>query len=176
MNWFTLWMIVINTSFWLVCCFGVAYLVRLIPESLYIKNQWFFKEHPFEKKLYKILRLNKWKDRLPEWGKVWHFEKKNLDKELSLKYVDQFILETKYSEIGHLGMAVAGFACVLVNPGDYVVMAFSCSIINLFIQMPFCLIQRYNRPRLLRLKLRLEYQNQKSSDTSRDLNRPVYKV
>lgn len=103
----------------------------------------------------------KWKDKLPEWGKVWNFEKKNLNKELSLKYVDKFILETYYAEIGHLGMAIFGFACILVNPTDYALMAFICSIINLIIQIPFCIIQRYNRPRLVRLKLRLEYKNQK---------------
>lgn len=159
MNWFTLWMIVINTSFWLVCCFGMAYVVRLFPKSFYEKNHWFFKEHPFEKKLYRKIHIDRWKGKLPEWGKVWKFEKKNLNKELSIKYVDQFIVETYFAEIGHLGMAILGFACIAVNPRDYAMMALICSIINLFIQIPFCIIQRYNRPRLVRLKLRLESKN-----------------
>jgi len=161
MTWFTLWMVVINTSFWLVCCFGVAFLIRFFPKSLYKENRGFFKEHPFEKKLYKKILVEKWKDKLPEWGRVWNFEKKNLNKELSLRYIDKFILETKYAEVGHLGMAILGFACILVNPSDYANMAVICSIINLVIQIPFCLIQRYNRPRLVRLKLRLEYKSQK---------------
>ncbi len=50
---------------------------------------------------------------------MWSFEKKHFNKELSLKYVDKFILETYYAEMGHLGMAIFGFACILVNPSNY---------------------------------------------------------
>jgi len=49
----------------------------------------FFKEYKIEKKLYKTAYLRKWKDKLPEWGKVWNFEKKNLKKELDLNYIDR---------------------------------------------------------------------------------------
>ena len=87
---------------------------------------------------------------------MWNFEKKHLNKVLSLKYVDKFIFETYYAEMGHIGMAIFGFAYILVNPSDYALMAFISSIINLIIQIPFCLIQRYNRPRLIRLKLKLK--------------------
>ncbi|HWK23816.1 MAG TPA: hypothetical protein VNS08_12365 [Ureibacillus sp.] len=156
MTWFTLWMVVINTSFWLILCFGFAFLVRYFPKSFYEKNQWFFKEYRFEKKIYKRIQVDKWKDKLPEWGSVFKFEKKNLNQNLSISYINTFILETKYAEIGHLGMAILGFACILVNPSDYAMMAIICSTINFIIQIPFCLIQRYNRPRLNRIKLRLE--------------------
>lgn len=156
MTWFTWYMILINTLFWFICCFGTAFLVRKIPTSFYEKNQWFFKERKIEKKLYKKIYLKKWKDKLPEWGKIWNFEKKNLKKELDLNYIDTFILETKYAEIGHLVMAILGFACIIVNPSDYMMMALICSFVNVFVQLPFCFIQRYNRPRLVKLKKRLK--------------------
>ncbi|WP_225228784.1 hypothetical protein [Bacillus sp. PS06] len=103
-----------------------------------------------------MISLNKWKDKLPEWGKVWNFEKKHLKQEHSLEYVNRFILETYRAEIGHIGMGVFGFACILVNPRDYAQMALICSLVNVVVQIPFCLIQRFNRPRLIRLKERLE--------------------
>lgn len=157
MTWFTLWMITINTIFWVVCCFGVAWAVyRLIPITFYKQINWFFKGHPYEKRLYKIIKIGRWKRKLPEWGKVWNFDKKHLKKELNLEYIDRFILETYRAEIGHLGMAILGFACVLVNPSDYYLMAITSSIVNCFIQIPFCLIQRYNRPRLMKIRLRYE--------------------
>ncbi len=154
MTWTTLWMVMINTSFWLVCCFGMAWFVRILPKSIYKTNNFFFKERSFEKRLYKILHTARWKDNLPEWGKILNFEKKNLKKDLSLDYIDRFILETCYAEIGHLGMAVFGFACILVNPSSYALMALIFAVINVFIQIPFILIQRYNRPRLIRLRLK----------------------
>jgi len=157
MSWFTFWMIVINTSFWLICCFGTAWLIhRVFPSSIYEKINWLFKERSFEKRFYQMIFLPKWKDKLPEWGKVWNFEKSHLKQELNLDYVNRFILETYRAEIGHIGMAVLGFACVLANPRDYAQMAIICSILNVVVQIPFCLIQRYNRPRLVRLKVRFE--------------------
>ncbi|GGO00192.1 glycosyl-4,4'-diaponeurosporenoate acyltransferase CrtO family protein [Saccharibacillus kuerlensis] len=169
MNGFTIWMIVINTSFWLICCFGTAHLVRFLPKSWYEKNQWFFAERSFERKVYKRIGLDRWKDRLPECGKVWNFQKKNLNEDLTLSYADKFILETKYAEVGHLGMAVLGFACIWVNPSDYALMAFILAGVNVIVQIPFCLIQRYNRPRLLRLRSRLA---RKSRESYTNTNNP----
>jgi glycosyl-4,4'-diaponeurosporenoate acyltransferase len=148
----TLWMIIINTLFWLVVCFGTAYSVRVFPNSWYGSTCWFFKEKLFERKVYRTIRIAKWKDKLPEWGRLLNFEKKNLKKDINLEYIDRFILETCYAEIGHLGMAVLGFACIFVNPRSHALMALILAIINLVIQIPFILIQRYNRPRLLRIR------------------------
>ncbi|NGZ77912.1 glycosyl-4,4'-diaponeurosporenoate acyltransferase CrtO family protein [Saccharibacillus alkalitolerans] len=152
---FIAWMIVINTIFWLVCCLGTAHLVRFLPKSWYEKNDWFFAERPFERELYKRIRLERWKDKLPEGGGLWKFQKKNLNRELTLEYADKFISETKYGEVGHLGMAILGFACIWINPGEYALVFLICAIVNVMVQIPFCLIQRYNRPRLLRLRSRL---------------------
>jgi len=154
MNTTTIWMTLINTSFWLICCFGMAWIVRVFPKSLYEPNNCFFKEKAFEKQLYKAIRIAKWKDRLPEWGKILGFEKKNLNKDLQAQYLDRFILETCYAEVGHLGMALLGFACIAVNPNSYFLMALICALVNVVIQIPFILIQRYNRPRLLRIRVK----------------------
>lgn len=155
MSSFMIWMIFLNTSFWFACCFGIAFLVRLIPVSAYQKLHWFFKEQSFERRFYKKINIHKWKDVLPEWGSVWNFKKSHLKKELTVHYLEQFIMETYYAEIGHLGMAIFGFCSILVNPNEYAFMALVLSVINVMIQIPFCIIQRYNRPRLLRLKSRM---------------------
>ncbi|MDO3411321.1 hypothetical protein QWJ34_16265 [Saccharibacillus sp. CPCC 101409] len=159
MNGFIVWMIVINTLYWLVCCLGTAHAVRFLPGSWYEKNDWFFAERSFERKLYKKVRIDRWKDRLPEGGGLWKFQKKTLHEKITLEYADKFILETKYGEVGHLAMAILGFACIGVNPGDYALMAFMCAGINLIVQIPFCLIQRYNRPRLIRLRSHLAHRS-----------------
>ncbi|MED1204195.1 hypothetical protein [Heyndrickxia acidicola] len=154
MPWIAFKITIINTAFWLVCCFGMAWLVRLFPKSLYHPANGLFKEKSFERKLYKKMNVAVWKDKLPEWGKLLSFEKKNLHKDITLAYIDQFILETCYAEAGHLGMAAAGFACIFINSSTNFLMALSFAIANVCIQLPFILIQRYNRPRLLRLRMK----------------------
>jgi glycosyl-4,4'-diaponeurosporenoate acyltransferase len=132
----------------------MAWFVRVFPKSLFDPANWFFKEKYFERKLYKKMNVASWKDKLPEWGKLLNFEKKSLNKEITLEYIDQFLLETCYAEAGHIGMAVAGFACILVNSSTNFIMALTFAIVNVCIQIPFILIQRYNRPRLLRLRFK----------------------
>ncbi|CAM3571742.1 MULTISPECIES: hypothetical protein [Saccharibacillus] len=152
---FIIGMILINTSFWLLCCLGTAHAVRFLPAAWYRKNDWFFAERSFEKKAYKKIRLDRWKHKLPEAGGLWKFQKKNLNEKITVDYADKFILETKYGEVGHFAMAILGFACIAVNPHEYVGMALICAGVNVVVQIPFCLIQRYNRPRLIRLRARL---------------------
>ncbi|ANU27036.1 hypothetical protein I858_008530 [Planococcus versutus] len=154
---FTIYMIIINTSFWLILNYGVAYGSRLLPKGMFQKN-FFFKERSFESSLYKSLRIKKWKDKLPAMNATL----KNLQDKLTPDYLDKLIMQTYYAEFGHLTIAVLGFLCIVVNPNEYFLMAFSCSIVNFFIHLPFYLIQRYNRPRLINVRFRKGY----SSTTS----------
>jgi glycosyl-4,4'-diaponeurosporenoate acyltransferase len=147
---FTIYMIVINISFWLILNYGVAYGSRLLPKGIFTHN-FFFREKSFERNLYKSIRINKWKDKLPAVNSTL----KKLKIELNPQYLDKMIMQTYYAEFGHLTIAILGFLCILVNPNEYFLMAFICSIVNFFIHIPYCLIQRYNRPRLLKVKSRL---------------------
>jgi glycosyl-4,4'-diaponeurosporenoate acyltransferase len=130
----------------------MAYLVRIFPDSWYDSNRWLLKEKRFERRVYQVIHIARWKDKLPEWGRLLHFEKKSLRRDINLEYIDRFILETCYAEIGHAGMAILGFACILVNPRSYALMALILALLNVAIQIPFILIQRYNRHRLVKLR------------------------
>lgn len=150
---FTLWMIVGNTLFWLCCCFWLAYAVRVLPTRVY-KMRLFTTTTSIEQQLWTYLRVHRWKDMLPEWGHIFRFQKRSLH-QLSPAYVERFIQETQYAELGHLLMAICGFFCIPLNPPSQYVMALCCALVNVCIQLPFCVIQRYNRPRLIRLHERL---------------------
>lgn len=148
---FIIWMILINTSFWLVLNFGLAYGNQLLPKIFFVHNI-FFKEFSFERNLYKTLRVSKWKDRVPAVNSTL----KKLKVEFNPTYFDKVIMQTYRAEFGHLAIALLGFLCVAVNPTEYFQMAIICSVVNFFFHIPFCIIQRYNRPRLIKMKLRLE--------------------
>ena len=69
------------------------------------------------------------------------------------------IRETCAAELTHLLEAVAGLWCLHLWPGvGGVVMASLCILINL----PFILIQRYNRPRFLRLLRRCALESEET--------------
>lgn len=144
---FTLYMVIINTSFWLLLNYGVAYGVRLVPPRFY-RNTRAFREQPFERRLYARLRITKWKDRLP----MMNAALKKLENNMTPAYLDRMIMETYYAEFGHLTIAVLGFLIIWVNPNEYMWMAWIFAVVNFFIHILFCIIQRYNRPRLLKVK------------------------
>ena len=64
------------------------------------------------------------------------------------------IQETCVAEAVHITVSVAGLRCLWMWPGVGGVIVTAIHIILL--NLPFILIQRYNRPRLIRLQKKLE--------------------
>lgn len=94
------------------------------------------------------LKINKWKDFLPQHVGKDGFSKDHLD-DVSLEYIDEFILETCRGEWNHTANCLFAVVLFLTN-------AFSIALvltILLFLgNLPFAVIQRYNRFRLQKLR------------------------
>ena len=149
-------MTALNIVFWTACNFGVAFLVRCLPRRLFSWGRAFYRELRFEKRLYRMLGVNRWKDHLPEAGGLAGFSKRNLAGELTLPYVETFLLETCIAEVGHLAIGIlgycsVGFAWLLPDPYPYIPLFLGFATLDLVVQLLFVIIQRYNRPRLMRL-------------------------
>ena len=153
----TLSMTALNVVFWTAFNFGIAFLVRCLPKRLFSCNRAFYRAFHFEKRLYRILRVNRWKDHLPEAGGLAGFSKRSLAGELTLPYVETFLTETCIAEVGHLCIGVLGFCSVgfswlLPDPYPYIPLFLGFAALDLLVQLLFVIIQRYNRPRLMRLR------------------------
>ena len=153
-------MTALNIVFWTVFNFGVAFLVRCLPKGLFSHGRMFYREFHFEKRLYRMLRVGRWKDHLPEAGGLAGFSKRSLSGELTLPYVEKFLTETCIAEVGHLTIGVlgycsVGFAWLLPDPYPYIPLFIGFATLDLLAQLLFVIIQRYNRPRLVRLRTRL---------------------
>ncbi len=101
----------------------------------------------------KRLRINQWKDRLPQHVGKGGFSKERLAAP-SPAYLDAFILETCRSEWYHTGCLLLVLplgAISLLYPSRLVIV-----LAVLALHLPFWPIQRYNRFRLAALKERLE--------------------
>lgn len=111
---------------------------RWDPESLW------FREHSFEAKLYRLLRVKKWKDKLPTYAPA----------AFSLKDRDpmEIIRASCNAELVHEICMATGFLPLALVPflGAFWVF-FLTSLATALADSLFVIIQRFNRPRLMRL-------------------------
>ena len=149
-----------------VCVYYLAVVgiaSNLIGELL--PRQWFHPDHfPFrcmnweqEGKIYHHLRIRLWKDRLPDMSKLLpRMMPKQLRACETPRQVDRLILETCVAELTHVLLIVAGIGCLLLWPrgGKWISLLWTLG------NIPFILIQRYNRPRLSHVADRLDLANQ----------------
>ena len=94
------------------------------------------------------LKIQKWKDALPQHIGKDGFSKDHLDG-ISVEYLDEFIMETCRGEWNHTANCALCLILMLLDPPPVsLIFAFLVFIGNL----PFKLIQRYNRFRLQKLR------------------------
>lgn len=110
------------------------------------------------------LGINKWKDLLPQHVGKNGFSKRNLDMDnITVEYVDMFIYETCRGEWQHRLNALFApviFLFNLIFKSAWFGVLFAWII--LACNLPFLIIQRYNRFRLFRLRKRLVIRSEKN--------------
>ncbi len=157
---FVLYITGILAVFWLSINIAVPWLVRfLVPKKYFNENRWLFKERKFESSFYRKIKVSKWKDKLPDAGKLIHFQRDSLPEDMDEAYINRFITECCIAELGHLSVGILGFTSlffVFLIPGntqiEHLEVFLILAILDLFVQMLFIIIQRYNRPRLIKLR------------------------
>ncbi|NJP40561.1 hypothetical protein HCH52_05795 [Oscillospiraceae bacterium HV4-5-C5C] len=110
-----------------------------------------YQSRPWEKggKIYDHLSIRKWKDKVPDMSKI---RSKMLPKKLSenrtSQSLDRLIRETCVAETVHKALILLGLGCILIWRGKGgVLLSFLWALGNCL----YIMIQRYNRPRLIRL-------------------------
>ena len=108
-------------------------------------KQWWFKEKSFEKGLYKLLRVKEWKDK----ALTYNPESFSL-KEHSLEEIANTMVK---SEVDHwINEAISLSTLLFIIPWGDGVWAFVISAIAAMIfDSQFIIIQRYNRPRIVKI-------------------------
>ena len=125
--------------------------IKLSLSSFNYKN-WLFKERAWEKKgtVYQsYFHVKKWKDKLPELSDFITriFSKKQVLSH-NVDYLYRFVLETCRAELTHWSIIASSFLFIFWDSaGMSVLMICTASVLNL----PYIIIQRYNRPRILNI-------------------------
>lgn len=160
--------------FWLNCIlYTVLVVVRawidvLIPQRFLRPEGWWFRIRDWERdgEWYRDqLRIDRWKDKLPSLRTATRFSKKRLT-EASRRYFNLFITETCRAESNHLRAIGSVLVMRLWTPVDLWLV---CLVIAVVGNVPFIMIQRYNRPRLIRALERLERRELAAAGSGPDL-------
>ena len=127
----------------------VGTVVNLIMKNKANHNSVWFREKRFEKKLYNLLRVRKWKKYIPTYSPDTFDTNK--------KTVKEIVGATCQSEIVHEIIMVLSLLPIAVIPflGGAAAI-FITSFLSMLIDFVFVILQRYNRPKLLRVMERFD--------------------
>ena len=141
------------------------FVERFFPEKWYGENVKLFKERKFENGFFKKIGIKKWKDNVPQFLKIKNINKiKSENNVIDTAYVNNFITETRRGEFMHLIDIIFGIIAALLLPKAYF-LKYSLPILFVwtYFNMLSIIIQRYNRPRLQKLLIRMQRKNSQES-------------
>lgn len=147
----------LNMFLWNLFIIGVWHLTVFLagvklPHSISRKERYAPKEWEHGGRWYRDkLKIQLWKDRVPQHIGKDGFSKEHLT-DISIDYVDEFIFETCRGEWVHLKNCICIVVTMLINP---LLVGIVFSFLIMLGNLPFAIIQRYNRFRLQVLRKKL---------------------
>lgn len=131
---------------------GTGYAAHRLGEARLSQDGWLLRIRAFEERglwYRRWLRIHRWKDRLPEAGALFAggLSKRHLPA-LDVAGLELFVRETRRAELAHWWALSCGPVFVLWNPPLAAALLIGYGVV---VNLPFILIQRYNRARTLAL-------------------------
>ncbi len=136
-------------------CMGIVvfFIGRLIPRKWIREDKFPFKSYRFEKngEIYHKIKIMQWKTKLPDASLIIS---KFLPKFLPAKRLENqekipvLIKETCIAEATHTAAGILGFVCIPIWGG---IGSWLAAILFSLYNVPYVLMQRFNRPRLIRV-------------------------
>ena len=159
-----------NNSIWL--CIGVvvgavvieiiidlifAGLIHAMKDKYFDSNKKFFVVSQKERKFYEKLHIKAWKDKVIELGALGGFRKNKIRNEADIAYVNRFLIESNKGIVVHIADIFFGFLIIFIPPFKWsFCVGLPVAIVNTFLSILPIFILRYNTPKLLVLKKRIE--------------------
>ncbi len=140
-----------------MCIFIIG---RIFPRKWIKENKFPFKSFKIENngKLYDKINIRKWKTKLPDASVIItkfiprFMPRKRIDNKShnNKNNINILVKETCIAETNHFFAGIIGLYCIKIwnGIGGWVI-----SVVNLLLNIPFILIQRYNRPRLIKINI-----------------------
>ena len=161
------------TNFWK--CFGFLTVLGVVshffgqalPRRFFIAERAPWRDAPWERggRVYEKLHVRVWMNYMPDMSRIMpDMVPKKLTGQARTQEVDTLIRETCVAELIHALLGLFGFVCVFIWEGAG---GWAVSCVYAVGNVPFIVIQRYNRPRLVRLHRWLLQREQRSADMAK---------
>ena len=144
--------------FMYLCLIGILgfFIGRILPKGWFHPDGILFRTCAFEKNgtIYNRLKVKRWMNKVPDMSRILPgmMPPKSLSPGIGPKQLDLAIRETCIAEFVHLALGLLGFFCVLIWEG---IGGRILALLYLIGNLPYIIIQRYNRPKLMRVAERL---------------------
>lgn len=130
---------------------ALTLVAEKLPAKFYDHKNWLYRERRWEEggKIYeRMFFVKRWKPYMPEISDVLftRFSKKHLQKSDS-QYLKMFLLESCKAELTHWVIILSSVFFLCWGIGTMLRFLLLAVLLNL----PYIIMQRYNRPRLIRL-------------------------
>lgn len=133
-----------TTAYHFIMRLIIGYIVNGILHNKVKYNNIYFKSKKFEQKIYKIIKVKKWKDKMPTYNPEFYSTEKHS--------LEEIAMVTCQAEIVHELIIIFSFVPVLFTLWfDSFWVFMITSIISALIDTLFVIMQRYNRPRIIKL-------------------------
>ncbi len=143
--------IIYNIVYGAVCSLTILFVGIFVPRKYFNYENAVFREKSFERggKLYTECHINEWKGKLPDMSK---YVKGLLEKKISGNEDEEglwmLVQETCVAETAHYILILLSVGMIIIA-NDAV--GFLCALAYALGNVPYIMIQRYNRPRLLKM-------------------------
>lgn len=141
----------------------VFFIGRALPRKWILENKFPYRSFKFERNgsIYEKINIRKWKDKLPDASVIIskiipNFMKKKRVENGSASEFQILVKESCIAEMTHFFAAMIGFACLAIWKG---LGGAIISVLYFLWNMIFIVMQRYNRPRYLKMIEMLEARN-----------------
>lgn len=133
------------------------YVGEALPREWFHADAAPFKPYDWEQdgRIYERLGIRRWKDHLPDMSRVMRdMTPKRLSWGMNAEQIQNLVAETCVAEMVHRVLCVLSVGICLIMPSGLGL--FLTAVYILVFNVPFIMIQRYNRPQLIRLAEKLE--------------------
>lgn len=150
-----LWLFKVNILVFILISLTMTIVCEKIPDKIYSYRKWLFRERKWENggRIYEhYFGVKSWKAKLPDISDFfkWRFNKKHLAGSGS-DYLSTFLMESCKSEFTHWMIIVS---TVFFNFWNDIIATAAVFLFACLLNLPYIIIQRYNRPRLIKLMLK----------------------
>lgn len=128
------------------------FIGRILPAKWFSYDKFPYRMWKWEKNgtLYRRLGVHKWKEKFPDMSVILPgiLPSKRLPKDMDASCAERMVQETCIAELIHGLLCFAGLACMFLWKG---LGGICISALYVLGNLPYCVIQRCNRPKLVKI-------------------------